>query len=387
MADEPLRRPGTNSKTGKKVMMNREQPDSIPIEAMVNLFSLTKQFGSVLALNEVDLEIQKGEFFALLGPSGSGKTTLLSLIAGFHEPSSGRVIIGGVDVTAIPSYKRNLAMMFQNYALFPHLNIFDNVGFGLRMRGVPKERIRERVKKVLSLVRLEGYEDRWYNQLSGGQQQRVALARALVVEPKVLLLDEPLSAMDKGLRDEMRIELKEIHRNLGITTIFVTHDQNEAISLSDRVAIMEHGRIIQVDTPRQIHAKPRNSFVARFLGLQNVFSGRMIRREKDFVWIEPISGGPPLVSLSESHRDQEDFSFYIRPERICIVNQAREREFNQLSGFVNEITYQGVYNEIMVELGAGTHLMIYDVTERDADGLQAGSQISLSINPKDIVII
>ncbi len=367
--------------------MSRGQSDSTSIEGMVSLCGLTKQFGSTLAVDQVDLEIQTGEFFALLGPSGSGKTTLLSLIAGFHEPSSGRVVIKGVDVTAIPSHKRNLAMMFQNYALFPHLNIFDNVGFGLRMRGVPKARIREKVTKALSLVRLEGYEDRWSNQLSGGQQQRVALARALVVEPKVLLLDEPLSALDKGLRDEMRIELKEIQRKSGITTIFVTHDQNEALSLSDRVAIMESGKIVQVDKPRQIHARPKNNFVARFLGLQNVFSGRIVRKEKGFVWIEPGSGGQRWVSLSESHRDQEDCSFYIRPERIRIVNQTREGEFNQLSGVVKEITYQGVYNEIRVELGAGIQLMIYDMTEMEAVVLQAGSRINIYIDPKDIVII
>jgi spermidine/putrescine ABC transporter ATP-binding subunit len=354
---------------------------------MVSLHSLTKRFGSTLAVDQVDLEIQRGEFFALLGPSGSGKTTLLGLIAGFHEPSAGSVVIEGTNVTSVPSHKRNLAMMFQNYALFPHLNVFYNVGFGLRMRGVPKTKIKERVMKELVLVRLEGFEDRWPNQLSGGQQQRVALARALVVEPKVLLLDEPLAALDKGLRDEMRVELKEIQRNSGITTIFVTHDQGEALSLSDRVAIMDQGRIIQVDSPHQIHANPKNSFVARFLGLQNVFSGKLIQKEKDLVWVESDDGKNRWVAIYHSDEYSKKCNFYIRPERIHIVDQTLKTGFNYLSGRAREINYLGVYTEIRVELTSGTQLVVYDMGNSEMPILESGSKINLYIDPKDVVII
>jgi len=354
---------------------------------MVHLLGLTKQFGTVMALDHVDLKVERGEFFALLGPSGSGKTTLLGLIAGFHEADGGKVMIEGADVTTIPSHKRKIAMVFQNYALFPHLKVFENVGFGLKMRGMDREEIRERVMKALSLVRLEGFEDRWPKQLSGGQQQRVALARALVVEPKVLLLDEPLAALDRGLRDEMRAELKEIQRSLGITTIFVTHDQSEAVSLSDRVAILDRGKIVQVDSPQGIYGRPKSSFVARFLGLHNVFSGRIIRREENFAWIEPDSGGHQWVSLLLTDRALGDCSFYVRPERIRIAKQLREGEPNHLSGVIKEITYQGVYHEIRVEVQSGIPLMIYEIDESRVASLQAGSKLNLYIDPKDIMII
>jgi len=363
------------------------QLDFCSPEPMVGLLGLTKRFGSISAVDQVDLEIGKGELFALLGPSGSGKTTLLGLIAGFHEPTAGKVVINGVDVTAIPSYKRNLAMMFQNYALFPHLSVFDNVGFGLRMRGLPRNVIREKVRKSLSLVRLEGFEDRWPNQLSGGQQQRVALARALVVEPKVLLLDEPLAALDKGLRDEMRIELKEIQRNSGITTIFVTHDQSEALSLSDRLAIMDQGKIVQIDAPRQIHANPKNSFVARFLGLRNVFSGKWIRKEGDLVWIESGNGKDQWVAIHPDDRVSKECTFYIRPERIQIIDRLHKIGFNYLSGIIKEINYLGTYSEIRIQLLSGTQLTLFEMMFGEPFSRSVDSKVNLYIDPKDVVII
>lgn len=356
-------------------------------EVMVSLHGLIKRFGSTLAVDQVDLEIKRGEFFALLGPSGSGKTTLLGLIAGFFEPDAGRVVIEGGDVTDVPSHKRNLAMMFQNYALFPHLNVFDNVGFGLRMTGVSRSTIREKVMKTLSIVRLDGVERRWPNQLSGGQQQRVALARALVVEPKVLLLDEPLSALDKALRDEMRVELKEIQRNSGITTIFVTHDQHEALSLSDRVAIMDQGRIVQVDGPRELHACPKNSFVALFLGLQNVFSGKVVRKEGDLAWIESCQGREQWIACLKHPVPSGDCNFCIRPEGIRIMSKTAKAEANQRSGWVKEVTYLGIYHEIRAELASGTKLVLYEMGTSEAATLGCGTKIDICIDPKDICVL
>jgi len=309
------------------------------------------------------------------------------VIAGFHEANEGNVIIDGQNVTPLPSYKRNLAMMFQNYALFPHLNVFNNVGFGLRMRGVPKAEIESRVRKSLSLVRLAGLEDRWPNQLSGGQQQRVALARALVVQPKVLLLDEPLAALDKGLRDEMRIELKEIQRKSGITTLFVTHDQIEALSLSDRVAVMDQGRIIQVDSPRTIHSSPKNAFVARFLGLRNVFTGSVISQQTNRVEIELAEGADPLISFCECNQLGERCTVYIRPERIRLNSPEIDPSMNSLSGRVRERTFLGMYSEWVVDLASGIQIVVYDMEKEERSSPQPGSTVTLSVTPRDVVIV
>src|SRR5262245_58269919 len=246
-------------------------------DAAVRLLRASKRFGKVLALDDATLAIRRGELMTLLGPSGCGKTTLLNLVAGFLVGDAGEVEIDGKCVNEIPTYKREIGMMFQNYALFPHMSIADNVGYGLRMRGIAKPDLKRRVAEALSLVRLTGVEDRRPSELSGGQQQRVALARALVVSPKVLLLDEPFSALDRNLRASMQIEIKEIQRQLGVTTIFVTHDQGEALSLSDRIAVMFEGRIRQVGSPDEIYRRPADRFVASFVGDVNVLRGRLER--------------------------------------------------------------------------------------------------------------
>src|SRR5215510_11916154 len=245
----------------------------------VELDGVTKRFGKITALDDVSLLVRRGELMTLLGPSGCGKTTLLNLVAGFLMPDSGEIAVDGQRITDVPAYRRQIGIMFQNYALFPHMNVAANVGYGLRMRRVAKGETARRVADALALIKLAGLEDRKPRQLSGGQQQRVALARALVIRPKVLLLDEPFSALDKHLRASMQVEVKDIQRKLGVTTVFVTHDQSEALSLSDRVAVMQEGRIRQIDTPEQVYRRQSDRFVASFIGEVTVFRGRLERTD------------------------------------------------------------------------------------------------------------
>jgi|RhiMetdeSRZDD1v2_1073273.scaffolds.fasta_scaffold10116_2 spermidine/putrescine ABC transporter ATP-binding subunit len=247
----------------------------------LELAQLVKRFGSITAVDRIDLAVPSGELVALLGPSGCGKTTTLRIVAGFERPDSGRVRIQGVDVTAAPPYRRDTGMVFQHYALFPHMTVRENVGFGLRMRGVDRSEVETRVQEALALVSLSGLEARYPRQLSGGQQQRVALARALVIRPQLLLLDEPLSSLDAKLRQEMRLEVRAIQRRVGITALFVTHDQEEALSLADRVAVINQGRVEQVGTPVEVYEQPRTAFVAGFIGQSNFFRGEIIDAAAD----------------------------------------------------------------------------------------------------------
>ncbi|MEV1178724.1 ATP-binding cassette domain-containing protein, partial [Nonomuraea sp. NPDC049784] len=242
-------------------------------ETAVGLRGLRKEFGSVTAVDGIDLDVRDGEFFAMLGPSGSGKTTVLRMIAGFEAPTAGRVELGGRDVTRLAPFERDVNTVFQDYALFPHMAVLANVEYGLRVKKVPRAERRERARDALRSVRLEGFEDRRPGQLSGGQRQRVALARALVNRPRVLLLDEPLGALDLKLREEMQVELKELQREVGITFLFVTHDQEEALTMSDRVAVFDQGRIEQVGTPAEVYERPATEFVAGFVGTSNLISG------------------------------------------------------------------------------------------------------------------
>ena len=285
----------------------------------VRFHGVVKKFGDVTALHAVSLQIARGEFMTLLGPSGCGKTTLLNLVAGFFSPNSGEVLIDNELMNEVPTYKREIGMMFQNYALFPHMTVAANVGYGLKMRGVAKAELSRCVSDVLALVKLTGLEDRKPRQLSGGQQQRVALARALVINPKVLLLDEPFSALDKNLRASMQVELREIQRKLGVTTIFVTHDQSEALSLSDRIAVMSEGRIRQVGTPAEIYGKPCERFVASFVGDANVLRCRL----------ESIDASDAVVALGNARvkvpasalkglSPSAAVDLFIRPEQLQV---------------------------------------------------------------------
>jgi putative spermidine/putrescine transport system ATP-binding protein len=308
---------------------------------------VSKRFGTVVALHDISLAITRGEFVTLLGPSGCGKTTVLNLIAGFFSPDGGEIRIGGERVNDVPPYQREAGMMFQNYALFPHTTVGANIAYGLKARHVPAPEIARRVGDALTLVRLSGYEDRKPRELSGGQQQRVALARALVINPKVLLLDEPFSALDKNLRASMQVELREIQRTLGVTTVFVTHDQSEALSLSDRIAVMSEGRICQVGSPEEIYRRPRERFVASFVGDANVLRGRLERIDGaqaiaavGALRIAVPSG--PLAGVAAS----APVDLFFRPEQLLLTDPS---EPCAGTGTVAAQVYQGGHVDVYVD--------------------------------------
>ncbi|MBX9751624.1 MAG: ABC transporter ATP-binding protein [Roseococcus sp.] len=320
----------------------------------LSLEGVTKRFGAVTALHEAWLKVEDGEFITLLGPSGCGKTTLLNLIAGFLEADAGEIFIGGQLVTTLPVWERDLGMVFQSYALFPHMDVARNVGYGLRARGVQKSEEASRVAEALGLVRLSALANRRPKQLSGGQQQRVALARALVIRPRLLLLDEPFSALDRNLRAEMQLELKEIQRRLGVTTIFVTHDQGEAMSMSDRVAVMSEGRILQLDTPEAIYGRPIHPFVAGFIGDATVLPGRLIARDgaSAQVGAAGLTFTVPGETLGELTPGAA-VSVYLRPEDLHPIEEGPG-----LEGVVISRAYLGDRAELVVECAAAGRLML-----------------------------
>lgn len=314
----------------------------------LQLDGVLKRFGDAVALHKISLRIQEGEFITLLGPSGCGKTTLLNLMAGFAEADGGEIFIDGELVTEIPPYQREIGIVFQNYALFPHMTVEKNVGYGLRMRGVPKAEIAERVEQALALVKLAGYGQRKPRELSGGQQQRVALARALVIRPKVLLLDEPFSALDKNLRLSMQVELKAIQRKLGVTTVFVTHDQSEALSMSDRVVVMSAGHVCQIGTPDEIYRAPQDPFVAGFVGDVNILPGRYAGRENTAAL--ELGGNMlriPADRVQGSIGDRLDV--YVRPENIRLSPLSPD---SLLSATVITHVFQGDHVDVHLDIPA-----------------------------------
>ncbi len=320
--------------------MSDAQPD-------VRLERVHKRFGAVTAVDDVSIEIPRGSIFSLLGPSGCGKTTTLRLIAGFEHPDSGDVYIRGKRVTAIPPYRRDFSMVFQSYALFPHLSVAENVGFGLRMRRVPRSERASSVRTALELVKLAPHADRHPRQLSGGQQQRVALARAIVVKPAVLLLDEPLGALDKMLREEMQVELRSLQQRLGITAVFVTHDQEEALTLSDRVAVMRNGVIEQSGAPREIYERPRNEFVAAFLGASNFIDGTVVAREGAAAVVETAAGRVPAASANTAIGSTVRIA--IRPERVRVDGRGGDG----VPARVRDIVYRGPITHLYMDSAAG----------------------------------
>ena len=338
--------------------------------------NLVKRFGSVVAVDDVSFEVKHGEFLTLLGPSGCGKTTTLRCIAGLEIPDDGEIYIGDKLVSAprkgifVPPEKRNIGMVFQNYAVWPHMTVFDNIAYPLKIKKLPKEEIRRRVKRVLELVHLEGLENRYPHQLSGGQQQRVALARALVMEPEVLLLDEPLSNLDAKLREEMRFEIKEIQRRTGITVIYVTHDQAEAMAMSDKIAVMNKGKILQIGTPTEIYRKPANAFVAGFIGLANFFEYRSIQFEEDHVCVELKNGyvikcAPPVKTGSE-------YVVVVRPSDIEILTRA---EPDTIPGTVVKTTFLGNVVDYRIDIGG----QIIRVESKSSDIIEPGSKVYLKV--------
>ncbi|MBR4001147.1 MAG: ABC transporter ATP-binding protein [Bacteroidales bacterium] len=342
-------------------------------DVIIRLQNVSKAFGGKQVLDNISLDIKKGEFVTLLGPSGCGKTTTLRLISGFTTPDSGTVYMDGKDISGIPPYKRPLNTVFQRYALFPHLDVYDNIAFGLKLAKVPEKEIEQRVRKVLKMVSMTDYEDRDVESLSGGQQQRVAIARALVNQPKVLLLDEPLSALDHKMRQDMQIELKEMHQKLGITFIYVTHDQEEALTLSDTIVVMNEGKIQQIGTPADIYNEPVNSFVADFIGESNILNGTMIEdRKVNFI-------GHDFPCVDEGFGTNNPVDVVIRPEDIYIMSHTENAQF---TGKVTSCIFKGVHYEMLVDTDSGYELMI-----QDYNAFEPGSEVGMIIKPVDIQVM
>lgn len=325
------------------------QEDSVEPIA-VELRDVIKRFGDVMAVDRVSLRIRDGEFFSLLGPSGCGKTTTLRMIAGFEQPTEGGVFIAGQPVAGVPAFERNTNMVFQSYALFPHMTVAQNVAFGLEMKRVAQAEINQRVSEALEMVRLPRMEDRRPKQLSGGQQQRVALARALVNRPAVLLLDEPLGALDLKLRKEMQIELKDLQHRVGITFVYVTHDQEEALTMSDRIAVMHEGRVLQIGSPTEIYERPNCRFVADFIGETNFLAGEVLGRDNGHVVIKIGPGLTLLVPTDEGDVTDGQVTVAIRPEKINIFGEPPPLVENCLSGVIQEVVYIGTDTHFQILL-------------------------------------
>ncbi len=346
----------------------------------VKLENIVKTFGETVALKGIDLHIKAGELFTLLGPSGCGKSTTLRIIAGLDFPDSGTIYFGDEEVTYLPSSKRGAVLVFQNYALWPHMTVFDNVAYGLKLRKLPKEEIKKKVEWALELVKLQGFEDRYPTQLSGGQQQRVAIARALVVEPKVLLLDEPLSNLDAKLRLEMRSEIRRIQRELGITVLYVTHDQEEAMAISDRIAVMNVGTVEQVGTPKEIYESPRTEFVASFMGKTNVIPAKVVERNGDRVSVE--FEGIRLDGLYYTEKS-DDVVVVIRPERIRLHPVENAVSF---TGTVDLVEYYGFFIEV-VGLFGETRIISRTISDRDVAGLRPTQPVTFYVERDDIIVL
>ena len=339
----------------------RSEPWKDPgADPYVRIEKITKKFGEFVAVDDVSLNIYRGEIFCLLGGSGCGKTTLLRMMAGFEIPTAGSIWIDGVDVTSMPPYERPVNMMFQSYALFPHMSVRKNVAFGLMQDKLPKSEVDDRVAEILKLVRMEQYVDRAPHQLSGGQRQRVALARALVKRPKLLLLDEPLAALDRKLREHTQFELLNIQETLGVTFVVVTHDQEEAMTLASRIGVMNHGEIVQVGTPTDIYEYPGSRFVADFIGSVNMFEGRLIEDEPDYVRVESTElGGIFHISHGVSAAPNATVWVALRPEKIHISRERPEGEGdNRVAGVVAEIAYLGDQSIYLVRLAGGRQMRV-----------------------------
>ena len=346
----------------------RTVPTSAPVPGAlpaIELIGVTKEFASagatVVAARDIDLQVAPGEFFSLLGPSGCGKTTTLRMLAGFEEPTSGRILLYGRDMVGVPPYRRDVNMVFQHYALFPHMNVHDNIAFGLRHKKVAKDEIGRRVAEALRLVELEGREQRRPRQLSGGQQQRVALARALVNRPRALLLDEPLGALDLKLRRAMQLELKRIQREVGITFVYVTHDQEEALTMSDRLAVMNAGRIEQLGSPRELYERPATRFVADFLGTSNILGGRLERAGDGWRLAGLGDGERVLVQDAGGLRAGQSVEIVIRPEKMALHAEGERPPDGRcaLRCTVAEVVYLGTSTSYSVVTDGGAHVSVY----------------------------
>ncbi len=345
----------------------------------VELKNVTLRYGNFTAVDNVSLTIDKGQFITLLGPSGCGKTTILRSLAGLVAPTSGEITIAGRLVNDVPIHKRNIGLVFQNYALFPHKTIFDNVAFGLKYRNVPKDEIKKKVTRALEIVRLPGVEKKVPSELSGGQQQRIALARAIVIEPDVLLLDEPLSALDANLREEMRTEIKAIQHQVGITTLFVTHDQDEALAMSDRIVVMNHGVVEQQGTPEQVYNTPASRYVASFLGQSNLIDGRVVSAAKGEAKVA-LDAGPEVVVAASSLKPGDKVTLVLRAQKVI----AGGRAGNVLNGTVASTAYLGGTASYQIDVGK---LRLNAINPIAGHVYREGEAVALSFLPADCVLL
>ena len=355
----------------------RQAADALPI----TIRGITKTYGSVHALNDVSLDVRSGEFLTLLGASGSGKTTLLMVLAGFTRPDRGSIRFGDTEIIRTPPHLRGVGMVFQNYALFPHMTVAGNVGYPLRLRRVPAQQAQERIEQALETVQLGGFGGRQIDQLSGGQKQRVALARAIVFEPRILLMDEPLSALDKKLRDRMQIELRDLHDTLGMTTVYVTHDQREALTMSDRIAVINHGQLMQLDDPTRLYERPANRFVADFIG-DSMFVP--VRRRGDTVY-----HGDTALVLADPIPEAEALLLLLRPERLVVLNDDPDPAMNRFAGTVTNLVYQGDSYLLYAQLTDSVEIALRGMTRRDTlDTLpQVGDPVTIGLHADDTLLI
>ena len=376
----------SSPKTEKKIEPWND-PQAMPY---VRIERITKKFGDFVAVNDVSLKIYKGEIFCLLGGSGCGKTTLLRVLAGFETPSSGAVFIDGQDMTGIPPYERPVNMMFQSYALFPHMTVEKNVAFGLEQEGIARDEIRRRVGEMLEIVKMTQFTRRKPHQLSGGQRQRVALARSLIKRPKLLLLDEPLGALDRKLREHTQFELVNIQEQLGVTFVVVTHDQEEAMTLASRIAVMHHGEFVQVGTPSEIYEYPNSRFVADFVGSVNMFEGRLIEDEPDHVRIESGElGGTIFIDHGVSSAPGATVWVALRPEKIALTREPAPGPDNCVRGVVKEIAYMGDLSIYLVRLASGKMVRITqpNTIRHPADRITWDEQVYLHWHPTSGVVV
>jgi spermidine/putrescine transport system ATP-binding protein len=363
-------------------------------DTVIRLDAVRKQFGGFTAVERADLSIQRGEFFAMLGPSGCGKTTTLKMIAGFEQPSSGRVLLENVDVSRVPPYQRNVNTVFQQYALFPHMTVAENVAFGPRSQRLSRATYLPRVREMLEVVRLSEFADRKPRQLSGGQQQRVALARALVNFPSALLLDEPLAALDLKLREAMQFELKRIQREVGITFVFVTHDQGEALTMSDRIAVMSQGVVEQVGTPEEIYNKPASLFVAGFIGSANLLPGRIVDNLSEGSIVELVAGPRVVAHGPQQMAVGSEVSVMLRPERLNVTPTPQAAQASQthdagssLEGTVRDLVFQGASARLLLQLADGTGVVTNVATDADLPFLRPGDSVTMTWKPKAAYLI
>nr|WP_206767906.1 ABC transporter ATP-binding protein [Brevibacillus formosus] len=346
-----------------------------------------KKFQSNVVVQNFNLQVEQGEFISFLGPSGCGKTTTLNMIAGFLDPDGGDLLIKGQRMNGVPPYKRELGMVFQTYSLFPHMTVAENIAYGLKLRKVNKQEMQERVNRVLGLVKLPNVADRYPKQLSGGQRQRIAIARALVIEPSLLLLDEPLSNLDAKLREELRDELKRLHHEIGVTTIFVTHDQEEALALSDRIVVMNHGFVEQIGTPLEIYNQPASEFVHTFIGKTNRLEGEVIGMDGDVLTLRTTGG--MLVKAAKQQRTvalHEKVIIFIRPEKIKLTDTIVSEEANRVKGNLQLASFLGSYTECEVKVGVHTLSVKVQMTDSSVDR-QEGQTVYCQWNADDVLVM